>query len=54
MTVAFCPGQRILEGVEEVEDDPGNNDVVVEANVHNDKHRGNSDSSEVGEEFLPH
>ena len=42
-----------MEGVEEVEDDPGNDDVVVEADVDYDHHRGYPDSGEVGEEFVP-
>lgn len=53
-TTTFFPGERILEAVEEVEDDPRYDDIVVEANVHDDKDRGNPDTSEVGEELLPH
>ena len=32
-SVTLGPGKGALEGVEEVEDHPGNDDVVVQANV---------------------
>lgn len=54
MITTLCPGKRVLERVEEVKDDPGYDDIVIEANVHDDEHGGKPHSSEVGEKFLPH